>query len=124
VRRRSELESFQTSADLPVLRNGIAGGSANARRRDRDCRTRSRGRITIDSRRSARMAGRQEIGPLPELPGNFGLRPCESRAALRLLWLGAACSVRTGQGRLPARITAAAENLRTAGAGSDPQLVQ
>ena len=119
LRRRGALESGQAGADLPVLRHRVAGDAADARRRHGHRRARSGRGASQHSRRGARLAGGEDLGPVPELPGDFGLRSRQGRAALRLLRIDAARAVRTGQGRVPARVAAAAEDLRVAGARSD-----
>ena len=70
------------------------------------------------------MAGREDLGPLPELPGDFGVRSREGRPQLRVLRLVVARPVRTGQGRVPAGVAAAAQDLRAAGARPDSRVVR
>ena len=50
--------------------------------------------------------------------------PGQDRPALRLLRLRRARAVRAGQGRVPARVAAAAEDLRVTGARSDSRVVR
>ena len=120
LRRRSALEPGEAGARLPVLRHRVAGDAARraaptpsssstiSRRRSR--------RIPDDARgwqaekTSVRCQSCQAISVFD---------PDEGRPALRLLRIGAARAVRAGQGRVPARVAAAAQDLRVAGARSD-----
>ena len=124
VRRRSALESGQAGARLPVLRHRVAGDAADARRRD------GRSSSTIWPRRCAtfptraRLAGGEDLRPLPELPGDLGVRS-RTRSARAATSAARRSWCRTSRSRtrsVPSRCCRSRS--RAAGARPDPRLVR
>ena len=86
-------------------------------------RARPRGRPAQPARLGPGLAGGEDLGPLPELPGDLGVRRRPGRPALRLLRLGRARPARGGEGRLPAGVAAAVRGRRAPGPGRPAGLV-
>src|SRR5207302_10535334 len=105
LRRGGSVESGQASAGLPVLRHRVPG---QVRRRHReDHRARPGYGATRLGRRCARLADRETLREVPELPGNLGARTRAPGTALRVLRLGRARTLRAEQGLVQAGKSAA-----------------
>ena len=81
-------------------------------------RARSRQGAARAARRSARLAGREAHGPVPELQGGVGVRSGARRAELRLLRLAGARRLHGDQGADPAAEPAAVQGHRSAASAS------